>query len=245
MILDEGDEMMYLRTLKDMQGEGDVFLVDHAWTFKQRSVYKNLMESEKLRDRMENILKYCDKIDLPGENPYEKKKPGKDEYLKQLEESKEPVLAYDLDSMDITSLSTIKFRPEVQEISLWSNKLENPRDITEILMKLPDLRAVWLNDNPVEKTCSNFNVIGDHFDKLEIINSQLTSKAGEWAMLFYARDSGAKTLEEITTLDLSGKNLLHVEDLSFLKKMVNLKHLDISDNVDMYKPREMLEREAM
>jgi len=63
-------------------------------------------------------------------------------------------------------------------------------------------------------------------------------------MLFYARESGAKTLEEITSLNLSGKNLLTVEDLSFLKKMTNLKFLDISDNVDMYKPREMLEMEA-
>jgi hypothetical protein len=63
-------------------------------------------------------------------------------------------------------------------------------------------------------------------------------------MLFYARDSGAKTLEEITSLDLSGKNLLQVTDLSFLKKMTNLRYLDISDNVDMYKPKEMLEMEA-
>ena len=63
-------------------------------------------------------------------------------------------------------------------------------------------------------------------------------------MLFYARESGAKTLEEITSLNLSGKNLLTVEDLSFLKKMTNLKFLDISDNVDMYKPKEMLMAEA-
>jgi len=83
-------------------------------------------------------------------------------------------------------------------------------------MTLPNLRALWLNDNPVQKNCSNFNVIGDHFDKLEIFNSALTAKAGEWAMLFYARDTGAKTLEEIESLTLSGKNLLTVDDLSFL-----------------------------
>jgi len=63
-------------------------------------------------------------------------------------------------------------------------------------------------------------------------------------MLFYAKDSGAKTLEEITSLDLSGKNLLFADDISFLKKMTNLKHLDISDNIDMYKPSLMLENEA-
>lgn len=51
-------------------------------------------------------------------------------------------------------------------------------------------------------------------------------------------------MEEIESLDLSGKNLLLVENLDFLKKMTNLKRLDISDNVDMYKPNEMLAKEA-
>jgi len=111
-------------------------------------------------------------------------------------------------------------------------------------MKLPNLKACWLNDNPVMTNCTNFNIIGDHFDKLEIFNSSLTCKAGEWAMLYYARDQGAKTLEEIETLDLSGKNLMVCDDISFLEKMTNLKVLDISDNVDMYKPKEMLQAEA-
>jgi hypothetical protein len=34
------------------------------------------------------------------------------------------------------------------------------------------------------------------------------------------------------------------EDISFLKKMENLKSLDISGNIDMYKPKEMLMKEA-
>ena len=63
-------------------------------------------------------------------------------------------------------------------------------------------------------------------------------------MLFYARDTGAKTMEEITYLDLAGKNLLTVDNLDFLKKMTNLKVLDIGDNVDMYKTTEMLAAEA-
>ena len=124
------------------------------------------------------------------------------------------------------------------------NQILDPNNITNILMKLPNLKALWLNGNPCETNCSNFNVIGDHFDKLEIFNSALTCKAGEWAMLYYARDTGAKTLEEITYLDLSGKNLLTVDDITFLKKMVNLRTLDIGENVDMYKPAAMLAAEA-
>lgn len=95
---------------------------------------------------------------------------------------------YDLDDYGIDSLESMKFREEVEEISLMDNKIHSPKDITSGLMKLPNLKACWLNGNPVMENCANFNVIGDHFDKLEIFNSHLTCKAGEWAMLFYARD---------------------------------------------------------
>ena len=244
MVVDENENRIYLRTLKDLEVGADCFLVDHAWTFKQRAAYKNLMENEKLRERLANIISYSEKQDLPGENPYEKKKPSLEEYLKSKEEQKEPALEYDLGDYGIKSIKEWKFRDEVEEIDLRYNELFDPNDVTKVLMKLPNLKALWMNENPVATNCSNFNVIGDHFDKLEIFNSTLTEKAGEWAMLFYARDSGAKTLADITYLDLSGKNLLMVTDLSFLKQMTNLRTLDISDNVDMYKPKAMLEAEA-
>ena len=184
---------------------------------------------------------------MPGENPYKKKEERKSlqDYMIYMEERDEPGLAYDLDEYEIKTLKELKFRPEVEEISLFDNEIFDPNDVTQVLMALPNLKALWLNNNPVATSCSNFNIIGDHFDKLEIINSTLTCKAGEWAMLFYARDQGAKTLEEIRKLDLSGgKNLLVINDISFLKRMTNLKELDISGNIDMYKPREMLENEA-
>lgn len=60
-------------------------------------------------------------------------------------------------------------------------------------------------------------------------------------MLFYARDSGAKSLDQIEYLNISGKNLLALDDISFLKKMTNLKRLDISDNLQMYLTKEMLQ----
>ena len=58
LILDEENTRMYVRATKDMKANEDVFLVDHAWTFKQRGMYKCLKENEKLRDRIENLLKF-------------------------------------------------------------------------------------------------------------------------------------------------------------------------------------------
>ena len=93
------------------------------------------------------------------------------DYLQQLESQEGPVLEYDLDEYGIKSLEGFKFREEVEEISLFGNDIRKPTDITTILMKLPNLKALWLNGNPVQSNCSNFNIIGDHFDKLEIFNS--------------------------------------------------------------------------
>ena len=44
---------------------------------------------------------------------------------------------------------------------------------------------------------------------------------------------------------MSGKNLLLCNDLEFLKQLKSLKRFDIGKNIDMYKPRDMLIREAM
>jgi hypothetical protein len=62
--------------------------------------------------------------------------------------------------------------------------------------------------------------------------------------MFYAKDSGAKKPEDVVHLDLRGKNLLMVDNIDFLLEFKNLKTLDISETLDMYKPREMLEAEA-
>jgi hypothetical protein len=82
LMLDEENMRMYVRATKDLNANEDVFLVDHAWTFKQRGIYQCLKENEKLRDRLENLLKFQEKRDLEVPNPYEKQRPTLDQYLK-------------------------------------------------------------------------------------------------------------------------------------------------------------------
>jgi len=80
----------------------------------------------------------------------------------------------------------------------------------------------------------NFNYIGEMMPELEILNSRFTSKAGRWAMLFYARDQGAKELNEIKELDLTGKGILHMKDLSVFDEMTNLTSLNLSDHPEFF-----------
>ena len=70
--------------------------------------------------------------------------------------------------------------------------------------------------------------------ELQILNSRFTTKAGEWAFLYYAKDQGAKSLSEIKELYLGGKGILAIKDLSVFDKMTSLKKLDISDHPEFF-----------
>ena len=86
MLLDEGDEKIYVRSLKDMGKEADVFIIDHAWTYRQRGAYPMLLNNEPLRERLDKLMKYSGKRSLPGENPFTKeKKPTLEAYLEKIE----------------------------------------------------------------------------------------------------------------------------------------------------------------
>lgn len=156
-----------------------------------------------------------------------------EKFAEQLAKSGGKVI--ELEDMGIESLKDLPVFPEtVEEVSFMDNEILNPNDIVEILVPLPNLRALWLNGNPVVSACSNFDMIAELMPKLEIINSKLTNKAGEWALLFYGRSQGAKTLEEIETLDLNNKGVLYLQSTEVFEKMVNLKKLNLSGHKEFF-----------
>ena len=118
---------------------------------------------------------------------------------------------------------------------MFGNEVDNPNDIAEVMVPLPNLRALWLNGNPVVDNCSNFSMIAETMPKLEILNSQLTNKAGEWAMLFYAKEqTGATSLETLERLDLSSKGILYMPSADIFSRMTNLKKLDLSEHPEFF-----------
>lgn len=71
--------------------------------------------------------------------------------------------------------------------------------------------------------------------KLEILNSQLTNRAGDWAMSFYAKEqTGCNSLEEVERLNLAGKGILYMASAEVFGRMINLKKLDISDHPEFF-----------
>jgi len=113
---------------------------------------------------------------------------------------------------------------------------------------LPTLKALWLNGNPVVDACANFDSIAELMPALEIINSRLTSLGGEWSFLFYAKAQGAKTLDQIESLNLSSKGVTNIKDASVFGKMTKLRRLDLTEHPEFFmceERKESIEYQAL
>ena len=252
LLIDKDVGKMMVSTTEKLDKEEDVFLIDHAWTFRYYEAYKMLKENKKLRYRMKNITSYAGRIDLASlsnqpsmmsdENAVqaipEEYREDRPNLLKYLETMPDGPTIYNLDEYGIVSLENIPFKDNATEISLYGNRINDPYTVTDNLLKIETLKALWLNDNPIEETCHNFDEIGEYLKSLEIINSKFTSKAGEWALLFCCKDQKIDSLDKIYHLDLSSREFLKMKDLSIFEQITNLHTLDISDHKNLIKKSE-------
>ena len=85
LIVNQQDEHVDLvcSVSNGLKANEDVYLVDHAWTWKYREAEKTLRNNANLLERMLNIVRYADKQDLPSNHPYKKERPSLEQYLQQ------------------------------------------------------------------------------------------------------------------------------------------------------------------
>ena len=195
-----------------------IFMLFLIWTGKDFAAMKTLEQRSN------------GKLIIPEE--YKEERPN---LLKYLEKMPDGPTIYNLDEYGIFSLENIPFKEDATEISLYGNRISDPYTVTENLLKLENLKALWLNDNPIEETCHNFDEIGEYLKSLEIINSKFTSKAGEWALLFCCKDQKIDSLDKIEYLDLSSREFLKIKDLSIFEKLTSLHTVDIRDHKNLIK----------
>jgi Leucine-rich repeat (LRR) protein len=72
----------------------------------------------------------------------------------------------DLEDMGVSLLDNVPLSDNLETLNLFNNEIDNPGQVTSRLMELPNLKALWLNGNPVVSTCANFNTIGEYFPAL-------------------------------------------------------------------------------
>ncbi|XP_039144964.1 tubulin--tyrosine ligase-like protein 12 [Dioscorea cayenensis subsp. rotundata] len=259
-----------LFTAQSLAKESDVFLVDHAWTFRLPDALKQLKEVPGLVERMAALM--CVDVDLESDSEKEGIESGdgktNEEKVREiLEREMEKVKERGIDgaawleleelgiddemlcSLDLSS----KF-PNLVALNLWGNKLQNAETILLEIAKCRNLKALWLNENPVLKN------LGDDFGLaifncnpgLEILNSQFTGNAGEWALGFcsgmfcmenpFCSHAVINPLESITVLDLSNRCIRKLPEAFSPAAMPRLSQLNLrSNDLDQHSAGNLLE----
>ncbi|CAL9027559.1 unnamed protein product [Prunus brigantina] len=233
---EDGRQRRLVLTSDSMPEHSDVFLIDHAWTFRLSDAYKQLMEVPGLAERMAAIM--CVDADLNSDSEEDRLSEGnaKRSVLEVLEneitEANGNVRWLELEDLDIddetlSSLDLSTKCPGLFALSLCGNKLENVGVVVPEITKLKNLRALWLNNNPVVQNCGDelADKVLRELPNLEIYNSKFTSNYGEWALGFcggvYDKenpgsiDQPDNTLKQVTDLDLSNRCIHNLFNKAF------------------------------
>ncbi|KAM7274477.1 hypothetical protein ACFE04_016343 [Oxalis oulophora] len=233
-----------------MDKESNVFLIDHAWTFRLDDAYKQLQEVPGLAERMAALM--CVDIDLEDDSEDDAKLNTEETLESEISEAKEngdgivrwlELEELDIDDDKLLSLDLPSKFPELVALSLRGNKLENEEIVVQQVTKLKNLKALWLNDNPVLKKCEKHmaDEIIEGCPKLEIYNSHFTRNFGAWALGFCADiydknnpgfvDQNGHPLQTVTSLDLSSRCIRNLINKAFsASEILSLSHLNIRGN---------------
>ncbi|KAL7136862.1 hypothetical protein ABFS83_10G058000 [Erythranthe nasuta] len=253
--VEEGRQRRLVLTEDSLGKDSDVFLVDHAWTFRLSDAYKQLQEVPGLAERMASLM--C--VDIDSNSEAEEPDGSDDaklsameiverEFCKVKEEGIDSVLWLELEDLEIddamlVSLDLPSKFPHLLALSLRGNKLMNSEIMANVVAQFKSLKALWLNYNPILK--AGDIDLEDSFLKncpeLEIYNSRLTPKYGEWALGFcgglYEKDNpggsyqSEQLLQSVISLDLSNRCIRNLITKAFSPlEMPVLSYLNLHRN---------------
>ncbi|PWZ07339.1 Tubulin--tyrosine ligase-like protein 12 [Zea mays] len=149
--------------------ESDVFLVDHAWSFRLPDALKQLREVPGLAERMAALM--CVDLDRKIEaDEQDDDESGSLEHVSQVvekerarvQERSDSTAWLELEELGIdddmlVALDLSANFPNLVALNLWGNKLRDPEKVMQEIRKCTKLKALWLNENPVLGKSSLFN----------------------------------------------------------------------------------------
>lgn len=206
---------------EDLSRHGDVYLIDHALSFRYTQLRKNLEGNPTVQERLKNMLKYCNKKSAHPKFPKTKKVY---EGLKEFDDQE----IEDPNELDVVN-------DEIVVLSLWGNNISDLEKLKVFLEKQSKLKAIWLNGNPVaskENKEALFDFIETNFPNIELLNSQFTKNAGEWGLKFatlYPKINkiGKTDIGSLTSLDLSDRDVFRIKNIDVFSNLKSLRTLDI------------------
>ncbi|KAL9314621.1 hypothetical protein ACSQ67_020073 [Phaseolus vulgaris] len=221
-----GRQRRLVLTSTSMETDSDVFLVDHAWTFRLSDAYKQVLllhllllktpcfRVPGLAERMGSLM--CVDVDVDDDEDEGNCELGVEETLEsEVGEAKEKgdgtlrwleLEGLNIDDAMLVSLALPTRFPDLVALSLLGNKLNSAEVVVQEVIKFKHLKGIWLNNNPVLKNCDGKleGVILKELPELEIYNSSFTSNFGEWALGFcagiYGKDNPVNADQAHTSL---------------------------------------------
>ncbi|XP_078164148.1 tubulin-tyrosine ligase [Carex rostrata] len=264
-----GRQRRLVLSAESLSKESDLFLVDHAWSFRLPDALNQLREVPGLAERMAALM--CVDLDKKGETEETEKEEldlsernkialeiVEKEMCRLKENGRESVAWLEFEELGIDDemlcsldLST-KF-PNLVVLNLWGNKLQNADIVVQEITKCKNLKALWLNENPVLDSCSDSiaKAFTEALPALEIYNSCFTAKFGSWALSFCGGVIGPDNLDfsmdcspalsGITSLDLSNRCIHKLPETFSPNALPNLLQLNVRGNpLDQVPTGEML-----
>ncbi|XP_010416704.1 PREDICTED: tubulin--tyrosine ligase-like protein 12 isoform X3 [Camelina sativa] len=249
---DDDRRRRLLLTSDSMPKDSDVFLVDHAWTFRLPDACKQLKEVPGLAERMASLMS----VDIDVEAGEEEEEVAEELSVDQIidneiryaaDEGYDSLRWLELEGLGIVddSLLSLHLPSQYQDfvaLSLIGNKIESADVVIQEVTKFKNLKALWLNDNPVlQKSERQMAVeIRQGCPSLEIYNSCFTPNYGLWALGFcgdiFGKDNPGcvqqdQPLCNVTSLDLSNRSIHNLVNKAFhVHEMPKLSHLNIRGN---------------
>ncbi|KAL2653822.1 hypothetical protein R1flu_021950 [Riccia fluitans] len=220
-------------TCDRLDRESQVFLVDHAWSFRLTEARKQLETVNGLAERMATLMCVVDQLEEEdgGESEAEGQTDAEavvESAKRKAQEASTKVKWLEFDSLDVTddkllSLSLSTNFPDLVGLSLWGTKVESLDALLEAVRGLPSLRALWINQTPLDDKLGSAakDSIIKALPKLELYNRHFTRSCSKWGLGFCAGIYGPENpvecsdrshpLEEVTDLDLSDRALLELD----------------------------------
>ncbi|GJT60567.1 tubulin--tyrosine ligase-like protein 12 [Tanacetum coccineum] len=246
---------LVLTCSESMRTESNVFLVDHAFSFRLSDAPKQLQEVPGLVERMASLMcvnSDSEEADNVGDESEDSKLSVVEiverEYEKVQKEGPGAVVWLELEDLGIDddlflSLDLPSKFPDLIALSLCGNKLKGSETIINEIVKFKHLRALWLNNNPILQNNDDYDAdsIIHVFPNLEILNSLFTRKYTEWALGFcggiYDQENPGcghdndHSLQDLTSLDLSNRRIHSLLNKGFSPDaMPSLNYLNLRGN---------------
>jgi hypothetical protein len=66
IILNQDEDKVDLMMTKNLEKNSDIFLFDHAWSFRYQDAFDTLISNPSLVSRLENLTEFSQKLELPS-----------------------------------------------------------------------------------------------------------------------------------------------------------------------------------